>query len=210
MKSKIVELTFLFVCGLIAATQVVADYRQTPEKGWFFYETPPSDESEDLVFETPIETPPTEPMVIVGEEPKDPCLSKDTWTDDCGFINPGSDFEFQEKQRDALLVRMVMNPQDSKAVEDFQYYTKWMFDQAAQVANMWYYNRIQNPELDPQATSPVSQFGLRLVGDLEKAKSEDIFNLLKEEGMLVYFTRSDCSFCHEMAPTIHRLQKIQG
>ena len=179
-----------------------------PERGWWWYEIYPEDE--DLEISAPA-TPPAQPELSQPLTPKeDPCKSKSTWSVDCGFVNPGRDFEFQAKQRDELLKAMVMSPNDPKTVEAFQYYMKWIMDQAATAANMWYFNRIQNPDLDPQTTSPVSSFGIKLVTKIKKARSREIFDLLKEDGMLVYFTRTDCSYCHDMLDTILRVARDTG
>lgn len=177
------------------------------ERGWWFYETKPVPPEEEVKPEPP-KTP-----VVQAETPEEKavrCQESGRWTPDCGFVDPGNDFAFQSKQRDELLTQMVMNPNEPKAVEAFQYYTKWMMDQATNVANMWYFNRIQNPELDPEVTRPVSAFGLRLLSGVQEGSSEEIFKFLRENGMLVFFSRTDCSYCHDMAPIILKVAQQTG
>jgi len=178
------------------------------EYGWWFYDDPEkTEEEEEYVFvpqPKPVEAPETE------KPEENPCEKAETWTAGCGFIDPGRNFEFQAKQRDALLMNMVMNPDQPESVEAFQYYMKWIMDQAVSVGNMWYYNRIQNPELDPQAANPISSFGLKLASQVKESRSKEIFDLLSEDGMLIYFSRSDCSYCHDMIKTVMEVARQTG
>jgi thiol-disulfide isomerase/thioredoxin len=180
-----------------------------PERGWFFFDDPkpkpPEEEKE----------PPPLPEIAPAKAPpppkEDKCKKKDTWTPDCGFVNPGTDFQFQAKQRDALMEQMSVAKNDPKAVEAFQYYMRWVVERTAEATNMWWYNMVQNPELDPSVQSPVSAFGLRLMTEVQKGKDKEIFDLVKAEGgFFVYFSRSDCNFCHQMAPTLQDLSKKSG
>lgn len=166
------------------------DLKQEAEKGWFFYKGPVKPDEPELSAAA------NKPQ---QKKKEDPCKEPAKWKPSCGFIDPGSDFAFQEKQRDALMQNMVMNPASSKAVEDFQFYNKWVVDKATAAANMWQYNLAQNPNLDPAVNAPISQFALQLATDVKKAESQDIYEYLAANGMLLYFTRSDCVYCHAMA-----------
>lgn len=173
-----------------------------PEKGWFF-----NDEQKKVEPEPESEAPkpklPTEPPPPPKEER---CKKKATWSAECGFVNPGQDFDFQAKQRDALLQQMTMSNNDPKAVEAFQYYMRFVLERTSEVTNLWWYNMVQNPELDPTVTAPVSAFGLRLMTDVQKGHDKEIFDLIKDEGgMFVVFTRSDCKYCHQMTEPLKRL-----
>lgn len=202
-----IRLTLLAaLLSLTTAVSATAAADKT-ERGWWFYETKP-EIPEEVLPEPPKQTP-----VARAETPEEKtarCKDPAVWTPDCGFVDPGNNFDFQSQQRDALLTQMVMNPSDPKAVEAFQYYTKWIMDQAVSVANMWYFNRVQNPDLDPQVTQPVSAFGLRLVSGVKEANSKEIFSFLQENGMLVYFSRTDCSYCHDMSPIIQMVASQTG
>ena len=182
---------------------------QKADKGWFFYEDPPK--VVDAPASTPAATPPEQQAQKQQDKPKDKCQVAATWTPDCGFINPGRDFDFQSKERDALMQNMVMSNNDPKAVEQFQYYMKWMMSRAVEVTNLWQYNMVQNPDLDPNVKAPVSTFGLRLMTEVQSNHEKDIFNAIKEEeGMLVYFSRTDCDYCHGMAGTVQQIAQKTG
>ena len=186
-----------------AATGPQSGLLHDAEKGWFFYEEPPA----------PL--PPIKPLpnsILAPSKPREPksarCAKENTWTVDCGFVDPGKSFLFQSKERDALMRSMVMNQNDPKAVEQFQYYMRWVVHRSIEVANLWQYNMVQNPVLDPTVKAPISTFGLRLMTQVRDANAASILGALKTQGaFLVYFTRSDCDYCEAMVPVVQQLQQ---
>lgn len=207
-------LNYKAVAGLLAFSLVslpvlsqTANNALHPERGWFFFESQKEPEKEkEPEFRLPS---PTEPSK--KETKEDKCKKKETWTADCGFIDPGEDFEFQSKQRDALMERMAISRNNPKAVEDFQYYMRWVLERASEVTNLWWYNMVQNPELDPTVANPVSAFGIRLMSEVQKGSEAEVFKLIKEEnGGFVYFSRHDCVFCHQMSPILKKLESTTG
>jgi hypothetical protein len=183
---------------------------QKTERGWFFFEDPKKkkDQEEQPITPNP---PQTEAKAPPPPKKEDRCKKADTWTQDCGFIDPGTDYEFQAKQRDALLIQMSMSQNDPKAVEQFQYYMRWVMGRASEVANLWAFNMAQNPELDPAAKQPISTFGIRMMTDVRNGAEKEIWKVLQEEGgMLVFFTKSDCQFCHSMVPSMQRISQETG
>lgn len=189
-----------------------ADHSKTQNRGWFYFDDPKEEPPEEE--EKPVPAPPPKPKEK-QEPPKkekdDPCAKKETWNAKCGFVNPGTDFDFQAKQRDALLQAMVMSQNDPKQVEAFQYYMRWVIERTSEIANIWRYNMVQNPELDPEVSNPISAFGLRLMTDVKKGYKKEIFDLMKDEGgMIVVFTRTDCIYCHQMAGTWNDLSRNTG
>lgn len=179
-----------------------------PERGWFYFEDTKKPEEPEP------DAPP--PPSILAPKPAQPpksetCKKPETWKPDCGFVDPGTDFSFQAKQRDALLERMSVAQNDPKAVEAFQYYMRWAIERTVEATNLWWYNMVQNPELDPAVSQPISTVGLRLMTDVKSAKAREIFDLVASEGgFLVYFSRSDCTFCHQMQDTLLRVSQSTG
>lgn len=173
------------------------------EKGWFYFEEKPLPPEEEEVEPPVLAAKPKAP-----EPPKEEkCKKGATWSADCGFVNPGDDFAFQAKQRDALMERMAVAQNDPKAVEAVQYYMRWVLERTSEVANLWWYNMVQNPELDPTAAQPISAMGLRLMTEVRKGAEGEVFDLVRDEGgMFVYFSRSDCEFCHQMEAPLRMLE----
>lgn len=192
-------------------------------QGWFWYRDPKKEEKKEppVVVAPPkvqVPTPqPAQPVVVItrkASEPKDEvdkeklCSAKDTWTADCGFIEPGDDFEFQAKQRDILLQQMSLRPDNPDGVEAAQRYMKWVVGKASMAANMWYFNMVQKPDLDPTVKSPISEVGLALASRVTQASQSEYFRLIEEEGgKLFFFTRDDCAYCHTQAPYAQRVAR---
>lgn len=188
-------------------------------KGWFWYRDPKKDEpkEEELVPPVPEVKPAPKilgPIVVITRSKEDEekkCLEKDTWEAKCGFVDPGDDFDFQAKQRDILLQQMSMRPDVPEAVEAAQRYMKWVVGRASMAANMWYFNMVQSPDLDPRIKNPISEVGIALATRVQQASQFEYFKLIKEEGgILFFFTRSDCSFCHDQAVYTRRVAHTMG
>lgn len=198
------------------------ELHSTPAKqGWFWYLDPKKDEKKPAPVTVPPKAQPPEPastpvvVVAPSTKPKDDdpkrCEKKDSWDAKCGFIDPGDDFEFQARERDALLQQMSVQPDSPDAVEGAQRYMKWVVGKASMAANMWYFNMVQHPELDPTVKNPISEVGIALASRVTKASQVEYFNLIREEGgVLFFFSRDDCAYCHEQAPYTQRVARTMG
>lgn len=179
-------------------------------RGWFFFDdpTPPPPPASD--------PPPAPPAPEPAAPPPTPseikkCSNKKTWSTECGFVEPGEDFDFQAQQRDALFQRMVVAKNSPKDVENVQRYMNWAMERASEIANLWVYNTIQKPELDPNVKNPVSSFGLKLMSDIQSTSDTNMFATLRKEGaFFVVFTRESCAFCHQMQSTFETLSSDTG
>jgi len=179
-----------------------------PDQGWFFYDDPAKAAPEEPLI-SPVRPPAISETPDADKDQK--CARRDTWTVDCGFIDPGLDFTFQSLQRDKLLEHMALSKNDPKAVENFQRYMRWAMNRSIEIANTWTYNLVQKPELDGTLNNPVSTFGLRLMTEVRKGEAQEIFEALKNEGaILVYFSREDCAFCHQMRDVLNWLERDTG
>lgn len=139
------------------------------------------------------------------------CQDPRQWAPPCGFINPGSDFAFQSRQRDALMQRMVMHPNNPAAVRGFQEYNKWVLNRAIAVGRMWRWNMVQDPSLNPTVSAPTSQFGLNLLKRERGSLQQRVYQIIGEAGgFFVWFTRSDCRYCHDMASIIDLVREDTG
>ncbi len=191
--------------GKSAPAKVIAyPTDKASERGWWWYERPAEPE-EPEAQEAPPKPAPPKPAPEAKKEEK--CATPRTWTPDCGFVDPKENFEFQAMQRDALLKQMVTKDNDPQAVEAFQRYIKWVMGRASQVANLWQYNMVQNPDLDPSVTEPISSFGLQLASKVKDVNDKSMMSVIAEEGELVYFSRQDCTYCHQMAPLVQELAR---
>ena len=212
------RLAYKIILPLLATTLSTAAFSQPtrapseppPNRGWFFFDDPKPPEppaSAPAPAPSPPQTAPAQPPA----PPQKLCTKKETWSPDCGFVDPGEDFAFQAKQRDALFERMVVAKNNPAAVEAVQRYMNWTLERASEVANLWVYNAVQKPELDPNIKAPVSSFGLKLMADISSSDQKKLFSSLKAEGaFFVVFTRESCAFCHQMGDTLSTLSADTG
>lgn len=169
------------------------------ECGWWWKMRPPEKQG-------PLPAPSRQPARPSEKLVEIDCTDPDQWQPPCGFVNPGNNYAFQSQQRDALMRYMVMRPNSPSAVRGFQRYNQWVFDRAIAIGRMWRWNMVQDPSLNPLKATPVSQFGMRLLLQQEAHQRTWIYQSLGDEGaFFVYFSRTDCDYCHAMQPIIERL-----
>ena len=169
----------------------------------------------DPLGELEVKEEPSEPTIVKNDEvndkektDKEKCTNKNNWSEECGFIDPGTDFEFQAMQRDIFLKNLLMKSSDPQSVENMQRYQKWLISKAVQASKVWEFNLAQKPELSASTFSPVTSFGLTMATQLRDDTTEAVFSELKSEGAIfVWFTRSDCPFCHNQKVTMQRIEK---
>lgn len=188
-------------------------------QGWFWYLDPKKEEpkkTEEVPPPAPEEKKAPvakEPIVVISssKSEEEKCKEKATWSAKCGFVDPGDDFEFQATQRDILLQQMSLTPDNPDSVEAAQRYMKWVVGKASQAANMWYFNMVQKPDLDPTVKNPISEVGIALATKVNEASQYEYFKLIREEGgVLFMFSRNDCAYCHEQAPYTRRVARTMG
>lgn len=172
------------------------------ECGWWFGYIDPALEEEKKKKEEEEKAAAAKPPQTKEQK----CSKKDTWSDDCGWVDPKGDFEFLVVQREKLSQNALMYSDNQKHVKEFQKFMLWLVDSAVSYSKTWEWNMMQDQTLNPFARHPVSTFGLRAA---VRAKGEHvlgIFDEIKEQGgTLVYFTRSDCSYCKVQTPIIKKL-----
>ncbi len=142
------------------------------------------------------------------------CLNSIKWTVDCGFIDPTKlrlnkeeTFLFEQKEYKALLHNFSMGPNDHHAVLQWQKFNDWAIGQAMTAAYSSEFNIAQHPELDSTIAHPFSQFANLIMKNVDDVMREDFFNMLSKTSILVFFTRSNCNFCHHQADIIHILEE---
>lgn len=187
-------------------------FTSTGDQGYWFYHDPSKDKPQEVITiqKKPKEDKTKPPETIIPTAPKDPCQDESTWTSKCGFIMPKS-FEFQSKERDALLHEMVMNPGNPDAVKAVQQYTRWIIHQSVYAAMVWKYNNLHDPKLNPQANAPISQFGLEMAKTLKKGDSQAVWSAIKQwGGFLVVFTKQSCDYCHKQLYPLQSIERDTG
>lgn len=127
-----------------------------------------------------------------------------------GIATP--DIKTAEQQRQELKRRediAVMNPSDNNIKN---YIELWQMTQekGAVFADNWRRVVWQNPELDYSLKRPANNTAIKTY-DVQRDQNEEnhLKGLAKEHG-LIFFYRSDCPYCHAIAPTVKMLSEKYG
>lgn len=207
----------IILSALLSTTAVAAPHNAqgniatTAEKGWFWQywhelqaaqkaeaEKKKAKEAADKAREKAVAANKKKP-----KEQRDPCVDADKWRADCGFIDPGTDFEFQTKQRKALHHAAAMNPNDAKTVRALQRYTAWAVKQSFTMMQMWEWNRIQEQDLNATMMNPTAQFALAAMSRWNgKQKIAVMDEIRRQGGFLVFFSRASCAACESAVSTV--------
>lgn len=147
-------------------------------------------------------------ITISTEEKEQDCTKVDEWSESCGFVDPGTDFDFQSKQRDVFLQNLVMKSGSQKAVKNMQMYNKWLAERAVEASRIGEFNLVQDPSLSSHVKRPTNAFGLSALMSLRENTTEAVIeDITAKGGMLVWFTRSDCLFCHKQKGILNIFSK---
>ena len=145
---------------------------------------------------------------------KSKCFNNSSWSVSCGFVDPTKlglnkeqAFLFEQKEYKELLRNFSMYSNNYTAVLQWQKFNNWVLNQAMAASYSSEFNIAQNPELDSAISHPFSQFANLIIKNMENTKKQNFFNMLAKTSLLVFFTRSNCSFCHYQADIVHILEE---
>lgn len=104
---------------------------------------------------------------------------------------------------------MTMDPTDENT-RDYIQLSQFMQDKASTVADAWRRVVWQDPALDYTLRRPANNSAIK-VFDAQRDEDQDaqLRTLAKDHG-LIFFFRSDCPYCHAMAPAVKMLADKYG
>ena len=145
------------------------------------------------------------------------CHNPNTWDSGCGFVDPGTNFQFEQKEMREILQQFFLSS-SSHNTYAYNKFINWMIMKATAAAYASQFNRMQHPELNLQATSPISEFGIHMFRNLSESKEKDYFKSLSKTAFLTFFTRHGqnpnardyCPVCQQMAPIYKLLSEDTG
>lgn len=110
---------------------------------------------------------------------------------------------------DALKDKATMQPSEEN-VKAYIAAQQYVFDKGSVFADTWRRVVWTNPEYDYSLRRPVNNTAIRSF-DSQRDQSEiaQIRNLAKEHGIMFFF-RSDCPFCHQLAPILKKMSRVYG
>lgn len=157
-----------------------ATYWRRASEGWFWYGDPP--EATRSPKATP---PPSRPAELV-------------------------EFEAMQKRLDDLKRVAVMNPTDANLLS-YMRYQRFVMDKSEFFAERWQRMVWSVPDLDYGLTGrPTNAMAISVFDDQQRDKqAQAVRNLASTHGVLFIF-RSDCPYCHRLAPILKRFEQEYG
>jgi conjugal transfer pilus assembly protein TraF len=103
----------------------------------------------------------------------------------------------------------VMNPSDQN-LKDYLELWKVTQDKGAEFADNWRRVVWKNPDLDYSLKRPANNLAIKTYDDQRNQNQDQQLRALAKEHGLIFFFRSDCPYCHAMAPTLQMLSQKYG
>lgn len=103
----------------------------------------------------------------------------------------------------------VMNPSD-KNMKDYLELWQVTQDKGAVFADNWRRVVWQNPNLDYALKRPANNAAIKVYDEARGQNEEQQLRMLAKDHGLIFFFRSDCPYCHAMAPTLKMLADKYG
>lgn len=206
------QLVLLSSLALASDTASMREWQAPNEHGWFWGERQKwEEEQERIKEEEAAKQMAKEAQEREEKEKEKDCKNPDEWDVTCGFVYPERDFDFSQKQLAELTKQLAMYPDDVKKVEQYQRFVHWAVDQASTAAGSAEWNIVQNQDMNPFIDNPISAFGRRAAGAEILKNNKTVFeDIVDQGGMLVFFTRHDCVYCHKAYPLIKILRDRSG
>jgi conjugal transfer pilus assembly protein TraF len=159
------------------------------ERGWHWYEEP-------LMDEEPVKP---EPEVPEKKKPEEKPPEKKEPAKPAGPAPMSS--EWLKENLPKYIGRAIDNPTDEN-VRAYLYLQRYAMDKAVQYANASQRVTSNDPYLDSNVRRPLSQVGSFLADQEGFDKQMDILATLRKTTGMMFFFRSDCSFCHRQWPLL--------
>ncbi len=124
-------------------------------------------------------------------------------------IREAKTIEELKKELQRLLDVANMNPTEEN-VKAYIDAAQYMADKSSEFSDVWRRVVWKNPELDYSLRRPVNNSAIRTYqASRTSDESRTLSDLAKKTGIFFFF-RSDCPYCHQMAPTLKLLQSQYG
>ena len=156
-------------------------YWQRNREGWFWYRAPP----EPISRGKEAHVPPPRPREL-------------------------ADFEAMQKTLEDLKRVAVMNPTDTNLLA-YMRYQRFIMDKSERFAERWQRLVWSVPELDYGLTGrPTNAMAIGVFDEQQRDRhAQTVRNLAATHGLLFIY-RSDCPYCHRLAPILKRFEQEFG
>lgn len=108
-----------------------------------------------------------------------------------------------------LLSVATLSPTDEN-VKNLALAIEYIKSKASVLSDVWRRLAWQTPELNPEGQRPANTVGLETYNKLRDTKKvQSLANLAKSHGLFFFF-KSDCPYCHKLAPILKIFQARHG
>jgi len=142
---------------------------------------------------------PAVPVSAAATDPQAPLSDED--------IHTAAQMRSELKRREDLA---IMNPNDEAAMRSYIELHQRMQDVSSTFADSWQRMLWQHPEYDYAQRSPSNSYASAIHNEqVSAAQDQQLRELAKHHG-LIFFFRSDCPYCHAMAPIMKQIASKYG
>ncbi len=120
-----------------------------------------------------------------------------------------NNFDDINKELKRLKETAILNPTE-KNIHLFLKAQDWMMTKSATFADAARRVVWANPDVNYSARSPVANFSRMNEYDRKSKEARSTVKEMAQEHGLVFFARSDCSYCHDQAPVLKWVEREMG
>jgi conjugal transfer pilus assembly protein TraF len=161
------------------------NYYRNHERGWFWYEDPPAE--------------------VKAEPAAQPAAVKTPTQDEAMMAK----FEAYKKAIEKARVAAFLEPTPQNLTRYAELQTE-LVRKANEASDVWQRVIWANPQFDFTQERPVTRLGLNAYEESANKVKRATFGRLAATGVLYFFFRSDCPYCHEFAPTLAHFAQETG
>lgn len=104
----------------------------------------------------------------------------------------------------------VMNP-SSENIKSYIQMQEIAMEKSSVFADQWRRTLWANPQLDYSLKGrPTQQLAIQMYDKNRDMQTDDIIKYVAQNQGLIWFVRSDCSYCHAFAPILQQLKQAYG
>ncbi|HLD95111.1 MAG TPA: conjugal transfer protein TraF [Alphaproteobacteria bacterium] len=171
------------------STHAQAGFFEDHARGWHWYEVKPKKEDPKALKGKPKEAPQKITATVV--------------------LTPTQVFKAVQKELKSRLHLALLNPtfENVKSYQEYQH--RWM-DQSDLFSKTWMKVVYNTPELDDSQLYPQTQAAQSTYYEKKEEETTGILKEVAKEYGLFFFFRSDCAYCHKLAPLVKEFASAYG
>lgn len=120
-----------------------------------------------------------------------------------------AEIEKIKKDLDGKRAKAIINPSPEN-VKAYISAQETMMDKASTFSDVWRRVIWQNPDLNYENKRPVNNAAVASYNDARRDVERKTMDQIRKEWGIFFFFRSDCAYCHKLAPTVKFIAEQYG